>query len=110
DDGLLHIGAVQGPWATRVSDLFPMPLQGTACEVAIRERRLVTYADVFNDPDVPEGLLKAAQRFGENYSMLVAPMLWQGDAVGAILVGRPPQAFSEKECGLLRTFADQAVI
>ncbi len=111
DDGLLHVGAVHGPNAERARDLFPVPLEGTASELAIRERRLVSYADVFNDPDVPPGLRHNAHRFGENYSMAVAPMLWEDRAIGSILVGRTSmQPFSEKECGLLRTFADQAVI
>jgi signal transduction histidine kinase/DNA-binding response OmpR family regulator/putative methionine-R-sulfoxide reductase with GAF domain len=109
-DDLLHVGAAQGEWAVRASELFPLPLSGTASELAIRERRLVTYADVFNDPDVPEGLRATAHRFGTNYSLLVAPMLWEGRGVGSILVGRPPRPFSGKECDLLRTFADQAVI
>jgi putative methionine-R-sulfoxide reductase with GAF domain len=88
-----------------------VPLAGTATEQAIRERRLVTYADVLADPDVPEGLRRIASQFGESYSVAVAPMLWEGRSIGSILVGRPElRAFDEKEQRLLRTFADQAVI
>ncbi len=110
-DRLLHMGAIQGLDAEARGKLFPVPLEGSASELAIRERRLMTYADVYNDPDVPAGLRENARRFGNNYSVAVAPMLWEDRAIGSILVGRTTmQAFSEKECGLLRTFADQAVI
>ncbi len=111
DDGLLHVGAVHGPASERLRDLFPLPLEGTASELAIRERRLVSYADVLGNPDVPPGLRSVAERFGENYSVAVVPMLWEERAIGSILVGRTTmEVFSEKERGLLRTFADQAVI
>jgi len=112
EDGLLHIGAFHGPDAEKSHDLFPIPLAGSASEVAFRERRLVSYADVFNDPDVPQALRRFAHdRFGKNYAFAVAPMLWEDRAIGSVLVGRTTmQAFNEKECGLLRSFADQAVI
>ena len=86
DDGLLHIAANHGPHAEKTRGLFPVPLEGTASELAMRERRLVSYADVFNGSDVPEGLRHNAHRFGENYSMAVAPMLWEDRAIGSILV------------------------
>ena len=111
EDGLLHIGAAHGPDAERVRALYPVPLEGTASEVAFRERRLVSYADVFNDPEVPSGVREIAHRIGKNYSMALAPMLWEGRAIGSIFVGRTSmKPFSEKERSLLRTFADQAVI
>ena len=111
EDGLLHIAAAHGPNVERVRALFPIPVEGTASELAIRERRLVRYADVLNDPGVPSGLRETARRFGQNYSMVVAPMLWENRAIGSVFVGRTSmEAFSDKECGLLRTFADQAVI
>jgi GAF domain-containing protein len=111
EDGLLHIGAVHGPNAERIRALFPVPLQGSASEVAIRERRLVTHANVFDDTDVPPILRETAHRFGKNYSMAVAPMLWEDRAIGSIFVGRTSmEPFGDGECSLLRTFADQAVI
>ncbi len=111
EDGLLHIAAVHGPNVERTRALFPVPLQGSASEIAIRERRLVSHADVFNGPDVPPVLRETAHRFGKNYSIAVAPMLWEDRAIGSILVGRTSMVpFSEKECTLLRSFADQAVI
>jgi signal transduction histidine kinase len=111
DDGLLHIGAMHGPNAERARSLFPAPLERTGSERAIRERRLITYGDVFNDPDVPSFLRANALRIGDNYSLAIAPMLWEDRAVGSVVVARHTMVpFNEKECSLLRTFADQAVI
>jgi GAF domain-containing protein len=111
EDGLLHIGAAHGPNAEAARERFPIPLEGTANEVAIREHRLVRYADVQNDPDVPAGLRETARRIGQNYSMVVAPMRWEDRTIGSIFVGRTSMVpFSDRECSLLSTFADQAVI
>ena len=111
EDGLLHIGAVHGVDPELTRRIFPVPLEGTATEMAIRERRLVRFADVFSDPDVPPGLRAIARRRGENYSLMIAPMLGEGRAIGSIMVSRSSmEAFTDKECALLRTFADQAVI
>src|SRR5258707_419981 len=43
--------------------------------------------------------------------MVVAPMLWEDRAIGSLLVARTSmKPFAERECSLLRSFADQAVI
>ncbi len=45
------------------------------------------------------------------YSQVLAPMTWEGQAVGFLYVIRQPATgFSNKEIALLETFADQAVI
>jgi hypothetical protein len=87
-DGLLHIGAMRGPNEQQPRALFPVPVKGSATEVAIGERRLVQYGDVFNDPEVPPVLRDYARRFGKNYSTVCVPMLWQDQAIGSIMVGR----------------------
>ncbi|MGZ5797102.1 MAG: GAF domain-containing protein [Caldimonas sp.] len=114
DQERLALGAIRGPDPERLERarrIFPVPLAGTATEQAIRERRLVTFADVLADPDVPDGLRRIARQLGETYSVAIAPMLWEGKAIGSILVARPElRAFDDKEQRLLRTFADQAVI
>jgi len=89
---------------------FPRRIEGTATEIAIRERRVVHYGDVLAAPDVPAPLVRIAESAG-SFSIAFAPMLWEGRGVGAIQVSRdPPQPFSDKELALLKTFADQAVI
>jgi signal transduction histidine kinase len=111
EDGKLQLGAVRGENAAQVREIFPVALEGTATEVAIRERRAVTYADVLGDANVPLGLRRIAERYGRSYSLAIAPMLWENRGIGSIMVGREKlQEFSEKEMGILKTFADQAVI
>ncbi len=68
--------------------------------------------DVLNDADVPAGLRVIAEQIGVGtYSQVIAPMLWEGESIGSLYVIRQPAVgFSDKEIGLLRTFADQAVI
>ena len=115
DDALLRIGAIRGFGTTakleRARSFFPMPITGTTSELALRERRVVTFADVMNDRGVPEGQRRVAMELGENFSVAVAPMLWEGRPIGSIFVARfTMQPFGAKEQALLRTFADQAVI
>jgi len=60
---------------------------------------------------VPDGLRRVAERVGRNYAVAIAPMIWERRGIGVILLGREKlEAFSDKEMGLLKTFADQAVI
>ncbi|MEH2496771.1 two-component system NtrC family sensor kinase [Bradyrhizobium sp. AZCC 1678] len=111
EEGLLQIAAARGANAEAARERFPIPIEGTASELAIRERRLVRSADVQNDSDVPIDLRETARRIGQNYSMAIAPMLWEDKAIGTIFVGRTSMVpFADRECDLLNVFADQAVI
>jgi GAF domain-containing protein len=111
EEGLLQIAAARGANAEAARERFPIRIEGTASELAIRERRLVRSADVQNDPDVPIDLRETARRIGQNYSMAIAPMLWEDKAIGTIFVGRTSMVpFTDRECELLNSFADQAVI
>ncbi len=114
--GMLQMGGFRGDalGATgsvrAVAGEFPRPLERTATEIAIRERRVVHYPDVLADPHVPKPLRRIAEITG-NFSIAFAPMLWEERGVGAIQVSRdPPAPFTDKELALLKTFADQAVI
>ena len=69
--------------------MFPVPLEGTASEIAIRERRPVRYEDVFNDPGVPPGLREivvAEELFADGRNTCSG----KDRAIGSIL-GRAPQ-------------------
>ena len=120
DDGLMHFDEHLGeiskanPKARKADELirtqFPRPVQESIHGYAIHKRRVLHYPDVLHGPDVPEGLRRTADLVG-NYSILLAPMLWEDQGIGALQVVRmPPVAFSDKDMSLLKTFADQAVI
>jgi two-component system, NtrC family, sensor kinase len=77
---------------------------------AVRERRVVQYADVPNDPDVPERYRERARARGYR-SLMAVPMVRDQVVLGTIAVARAePGRFSDKQVALLQTFADQAVI
>ncbi len=109
-DGLLHMAAHCGTRAEAFKDVFPMPVEETAARPVLVEQCQRYYADALNDQTAPPSLARAAEVMG-NYSCLITPMIWQGRSIGVISVGREPNAvFTDKECKLLQTFADQAVI
>ncbi len=93
-----------------LNDGFPRPLVQSYQAYPIRKRQVVHYPDILDGPKVPEGMRAMARRAG-NFSMLIAPMVWDNQGIGTIHVSRaPPRPFSAKEHGLLKSFADQAVI
>jgi GAF domain-containing protein/anti-sigma regulatory factor (Ser/Thr protein kinase) len=88
---------------------FPRPPgRDNATTRAVDTRRVAMIPDILEDPEytVKENALLAGFR-----SIVSVPLLRDGDPIGAITVGRPdPGPFAAEEVGLLRTFADQAVI
>jgi signal transduction histidine kinase len=110
DDGQLHLCASLSSSGAPRDRGFARPYQHSATELAIRERRVLHYADVLGAADVPDTLRQMSETLGTR-SVLFAPMLWEGRGVGAIFVARiEARAFTDKEIALLQTFADQAVI
>ncbi|MEO6742974.1 MAG: GAF domain-containing protein [Caldimonas sp.] len=94
----------------RLNQGFPRPLAQSYQGYPIRKRRVIHYPDLANGPGVPAGIRLITEEVG-NFSMLIAPMLWEDRGIGTIhLVRQPPRAFSDKEHALLQSFADQAVI
>jgi len=89
---------------------YPRPLSDSYQAYCLRERRVVHYPDMAHGAKIPENMRATARREG-NFSMLIAPMLWEGKGIGTIHVTRmPPLPYSERDISLLKTFADQAVI
>ncbi|HMC16754.1 MAG TPA: ATP-binding protein, partial [Albitalea sp.] len=110
DNGQLHLAASRGATHEEIQRLFPLPREHSATDLAIRERQVVHYPDVLAAADVPEGLRRTCEQLDVR-SIVMAPMLWEEQGVGSIYVGRKQALpFSESDIGLLRTFADQAVI
>ncbi len=76
----------------------------------MRHGKLLHWPDVERASNVP-GYIRDVVRRGGNFAVAVAPLVWEGHALGTIDVMRkPPRAYTEKELALLSTFADQAVI
>ena len=120
EDGLMHFDEHLGeisqtnPKARRadafIRSQFPRPVDKSIHGYAIHKRQTLHYPDVLHGPDVPAGLRRTAAEV-ENFSILLAPMMWEDKGIGALQVVRmPPAPFSEKDISLLKTFADQAVI
>jgi two-component system NtrC family sensor kinase len=88
---------------------FPRPLsRGGATERAILTKATSYIPDVLKDPEYRYHELAQSAGFRSSLSV---PMLREGQAIGAItLAGALPNAFTERQVALLRTFADQAVI
>ena len=110
NENQLSLGAHSGAGAEALASIFPIPLAGTSTALAIENRSVMHFPDVFGAPDVPESVRSSCERTGAK-SLLLAPMMWEGKGVGSIYVGRTqPGIFSGKDISLLKTFADQAVI
>jgi len=111
DDGMLHDAGNTGAAAPeRYRGMFPMVMsRESGSGSAILERRIMHYPDTASS-EAPPGVRRGVLAFGF-HSALFAPLLLEGRALGVLWVGRAVQApFSEKQIGILKTFADQAVI
>ena len=85
------------------------PARQTVAAQAILERRVIAIADTQSDTEYPQ---RAARAKAIGYrSILSVPMLRGAQAIGAINVIRDKAIqFTDAQIGLLKTFADQAVI
>ncbi|HKE41330.1 MAG TPA: GAF domain-containing protein [Casimicrobiaceae bacterium] len=110
DDGLIRLRAYHGPDREGVEKVFPLARDtSSGSGLCIVTRSLVHYPDVEAE-DVPERTRRACHAAGYK-GVIFAPMIWNGQGIGVIFVGRDYVGpFSDKDIALLRTFADQAVI
>jgi GAF domain-containing protein/HAMP domain-containing protein len=110
DDGMLDVAANAGDTYEPLKTMFPAPLdRETASGLAILDRRVTVFADV-ESGEMPDRSRIGCLSMG-TMSMIFAPMLYEGRAIGTLWVGRPFKGpFSDKLVSLLRTFAEQAVI
>src|SRR5262245_5087837 len=112
DGELLHMTAFHNISLEGVEALrrrFPTRAdRGSAMGRAIQTRTVVHIPDVLEDPGFA---FKSELTTMGSRSILAAPMLRDGEPIGAIGVGRPePGPFPSTTIALLQTFADQAVI
>jgi class 3 adenylate cyclase/putative methionine-R-sulfoxide reductase with GAF domain len=90
---------------------YPRPLSGSyMTERVIRARAPFAIEDADSKSEIAPELKEMARTRGWR-SCLCVPMLRDGNTIGTIFVTRSnPGKFSDKEVGLLSTFASQAVI
>jgi GAF domain-containing protein len=76
--------------------------------------RVVLEKAVYHSPDIaadPTYTRREASTIGRQRAVLGVPLMRQGEAIGVIVVSRAePVPFTERQIGLIKTFADQAVI
>ncbi|WP_425044762.1 GAF domain-containing protein [Primorskyibacter sp. S87] len=116
DDSQVHLNAVHGEESALAATqgFQPVPLEKTIIAEAVQKNRLMHYPDALNGPETFDVLSRLAAKY-DNFSVLVAPMLWRGKAIGALFVTRSliefkDSPFTKKEVHVLQSFADQAVI
>jgi GAF domain-containing protein len=110
DSNVLRVVVHRGPIpSASVGQTRPM-VRETPTGRAVLDRRTIHVADVQAEVDeYPEGSVRA-RRLGYR-TILAAPLLHVGEAIGAIVVRRTEmRPFTEWQVALLQTFADQAVI
>jgi signal transduction histidine kinase len=84
------------------------PGRGTVSGRAVLEGRTVHIPDVLADPEYDYG---EGQKVGGYRTLLGVPLMREGAAVGALVLGRDaPRPFTPQQIELVETFADQAVI
>ncbi|HQU49975.1 MAG TPA: GAF domain-containing protein [Casimicrobiaceae bacterium] len=110
-DGLVHLAAYHGPGRAELDRIYPFPVDDdSATGRSIHRRAVLHYPDMDRDSDVPPTARRGWSAMGMR-AMMVAPMMWEGQGIGSIVVAREHAgAFGGEEIAQLRTFADQAAI
>jgi GAF domain-containing protein len=114
DGSLIQLAAQHNPRpgaAEETARLYPLPAEPKASATS----RAIVTGSMVHVPDVEkeeliDSTLATFRRISAR-AILSVPMLHRGQAIGGISVSRAtPGPFSNRQIGLLRTFADQAVI
>ena len=113
EDGMIHFGAHHGhtaEWREAAARTFPHPLaRDLIGGAAMLDREVVHLVDL-QSADMFPASQALAHTMGYRTGLAV-PMLRADGPVGAIVVFRQESSpFTDNEIGLVRTFADQAVI
>jgi GAF domain-containing protein/anti-sigma regulatory factor (Ser/Thr protein kinase) len=111
-DGEVYRAAAALGWSPEYKEYLEshpiVPSRGTLTGRVVLEGRAVQIADIATDP---EYTLTEAMRLGEAHTQLGVPLLREDVPIGVIILSRRTvKPFTEKQIGLVTTFADQAVI
>jgi signal transduction histidine kinase len=88
-----------------------LPGRGSASGRAVAERKTIQIPDVLADPEYDDRYRTEGQKVGGFRTLLGVPLLREGAAIGALVLGRSaPRLFTPQQIELATTFADQAVI
>jgi len=99
-----------GEGADALHRIYPMRIAGTALGDLLAAGKAMVIADSESDPRVPDEV-RATMRARGVRGTIAIPMMRGGALAGTIVVNRKQAGpFSEREIGILTTFADQAVI
>jgi GAF domain-containing protein/CheY-like chemotaxis protein len=102
--------AHRGAFTWTVANHYPRPLAGTMSQRAMTDAAPLHLPRISEMPDLPPYLRAILDEQGD-FSILITPLIWQGQGLGTLDIARkPPRPFSDKEVSLLKTFADQAVV
>jgi GAF domain-containing protein len=95
----------------RFRESFPQPIDWRGFTgKALRSGKVSQIAPIIGNPKATPQAVKLAKQFGYD-AMLVAPLMRDGKAIGAIGTTRPEaRPFSARELALFKAFAAQAVI
>jgi GAF domain-containing protein len=114
-DSLQFVALVgQTPEFERWQMSAPIPIaRGVPLGDAILDKEPVQIVDVMETEEYKAGaeVERAVVDLGLHRTVLHVPLLREDEAVGVLTVSRgEPMAFTERQIGLIKTFADQAVI
>ena len=107
----LRVVASHGTLRAFASDALQPISRGLVTGRSVTDRRTMHVHDLLAEVDTEYPEARELQRRGGHRTILVTPMLRQGDSLGAIsILRREVRPFTEKQIRLIETFADQAVI
>jgi signal transduction histidine kinase/CheY-like chemotaxis protein len=110
-DGYLELVANRGPSFARLREIFAERIPCEPYVKGILRGKPLHYVNAL-DPKVHWTTRSIAEKLDIGpYSQILAPMTFEGQAVGMLYaIKSPPTGFAQKEISQLETFADQAVI
>ncbi|MGE5162313.1 MAG: GAF domain-containing protein, partial [Betaproteobacteria bacterium] len=110
-EGRIEMAAVGGKAGfEKLVEQFPRPLDDRNIGGLVMLSRQTRQFLALDDPAAPAETRRFAREFGFN-SVLFAPMVRDGQVIGAIGTAHPDaKVFDDKEVALIESFADQAVI